>query len=75
MTVKCQVFDYDTVISSDLLGAVEIPLDDLFKNPGTLILNYAKGNWINQVFKLKDEKGLEGKFGDVYLQLQWVPDA
>jgi hypothetical protein len=28
------VSDYDTIVSSDFLGYLEVGLDDLFKNPG-----------------------------------------
>jgi hypothetical protein len=34
MMLMATVSDYDTLVSSDFLGFVEVNLDDLFKNPG-----------------------------------------
>jgi hypothetical protein len=37
----CTVYDYDTIVSCDFLGYVEIGLNDIFSKPGT---------WINGTF-------------------------
>lgn len=52
------VYDYDTLVSSDFLGFIELNLNDIFKTPGS---------WINNIFMLKDEHGNEGANGDIYL--------
>lgn len=54
----CTVYDYDTIVSSDFLGFIELSLNDIFAKPGT---------WINGLFQLKDEHGNTGKNGLIYL--------
>lgn len=34
MMLMTTVYDYDTLVSSDFLGFIEINLDDIFQHPG-----------------------------------------
>ena len=57
-----KVFDYDTLISSDLLGSAVIDILPLIHQPGL---------WFNEFTPLMDENGEIGAKGFIYLQIQW----
>ena len=59
MRVMFTVYDYD-VDANDFLGFVEVNVDALFKNPGS---------WVNSIVACKDEHGVDGKNGQIYLLL------
>lgn len=55
-----EVYDYDTITSSDFIGSCRLELDELFRS----------GNWFNDWKVLINEKGFPTK-GDIYFQVQW----
>lgn len=57
------VYDYDTELTSDLLGSTVLDLLPLIHEPGT---------WFNDFLPLMDEKGNTGKNGSINLQVQWL---
>ncbi|KRX05860.1 C2 domain [Pseudocohnilembus persalinus] len=58
------LYDYNYTINSNL-GKIDLDISHLFVKPG---------EWLNQILPILDKKGFPGA-GELYLQIQWVPNS